>query len=517
MKFSDTGVVQQVPTDFEIIGKLLKNRPANEAFTERERTFLIAFEKWEKAREELEAIAGAWYDEQTIALSEWEQEGKKGKFNFPPWPELLYHSQESTGLLAEAETAFAALRLDYPSLPKTAPPKKLLPRPGPPLDMYGMTTGPASLAARRGLHGGAGFWTIDHAGMMLRTTPVKGQKEQVFAAYQPDGPRPLINWEDEEETNRAAERFLADLQKQVAKLGSDEADWFDLLLAVHMGINGQGQLRTRDDPSTWAAVQIDDLNRWRSRGKYKGFRNSRQETVHREALERVFALKVVWENAPKGYPKQQAILPYFDVTRLNVQAGFDGHMKTDRYQFFPRHWYDVEMGAYDGRAGMYIEAGLRVVVQIPPNKPTPKAIARYALSFWRMRASNGKGYSLTLRELHDKAGIDLPSWANERPTQYRTQFVEQLKQICDTKQEVALIRMPKIPEADRRGGLELWMNQEIEIAPHDEAAPALLNALSYLASKGEKGRQRQQAIEQSAEARLLALKKRHEERENKAN
>jgi len=389
-------------------------------------------------------------------------------------------------------------------------------------DVSPITTGPASLALRRAT-GGASFFEQEEDQMILRTTLWKGQQQEVHTVLTPPSLRPVFNWQ--EDASLAVHNYFSKAWDIANNLGPNEADWFDLLMSRHLD---GWQQRDRNDPKTWASVEEEDLKRARSHGKFRGMRDEKELVQHRQALERLFSFQLIWPAAQNRDPQGRAIMDYFEVIRFDTKLPLGGIWRSDSYRYFPMHWFDAEMMLFPGYTGMLFHAGLRFVLQIPPNKLMAKAVARYLLSFWRMRApkrTRGATYTLTLEELLDRSGVPIPKWALSRPSEFHKRFVDQLHQISAPGQirhfsdcGGALLLMPEItPPSTRRGALDKWLRQTITLEPHPEAPPALLQAIKDLEETGGKAHKKEEAVEIQARARLVASQNRKQLKEAGTN
>lgn len=387
------------------------------------------------------------------------------------------------------------------------------PTPASPLpgDVFALTTGPASQCLRRAC-GGTAFWETDPSGRLLRSLPPKAHHERVYAVAEPaHRPAAPVLDRSDPDARAAAHALLKDVWEGVARLGPDEADWFDLIVALHLGNNGAWRARAHRDPRTWVVVPISALKQARAKGRPNGFRDTAERHQHHGALLRLLELKLAWESAPPIYQKGggRDVFGYFDWARHEGEADLWGRLQVHSYRVFPTWWFETEMAACGGHTGMYFEAGLRQVLQIPPNKTIAKAVARYLVGgFWRQRATQGRGYALTLSELHDRAGIGLPDWAGRYPKRYAERFADQLRQIGDAGAECALLAPPVVAPADgTHRVLERWLSQPIELRPHAEAPALLWEAIRYLEARGARQSQRHEQACVQAEARRLAGKR----------
>ncbi len=380
-----------------------------------------------------------------------------------------------------------------------------------PGDVFPLPTGPASQGARRSC-GGPEFWQQDQELMALRTTPLPGQQERIRQVYEPAGEPPLLNRHDPA-AGAAARYYLREVRADVAQMGPDEADWFDLLVAMHLP---NWHRRTRDDPRTWVFVPVDALKRMRTCGHYKGFRDPGERSQHLRALQRVLRWKLVWESAPGGRESRETF-GYFESIRVDEPESDSGFHEVRGYRIFPTWWFEAEMLSSERHTPMFFESCPRMVLQIPPNKSIAKAISRHLVGgFWRQQATKGRGFTISIRDLHDRAGIALPDWASSDPKKYAERFIEQLRHISDPLREGSLIAMPQIALPDRRkGGWERWLKQEIELRPHPQAPAALLETIAHLEARGNANRKRQETVRINAEARHLAAKKRGKGAENR--
>ena len=253
-------------------------------------------------------------------------------------------------------------------------------------DVYPTSTGPASQSFRRGVTGGESFWQEDHGAAALRTKPIQGQKEEMYAICRPKADPPLVNYFAGEGAAIVSE-YLKPAWEVVREMGPDEADWFDLILARFLD---GWQQRDRDKPGTWAVVRIEDLKRARTKDGSKSFQSPQEREQHHAALRRLFGMKLVWESASAQQGKPRAeIFDYFHVTEIG-QPTLDGRWEVGAFRVYPTWWFDAEMLSDEGHTAMYFEAGLRAVLQIPPNKALRKpllAILSWLLASTRLRSA----------------------------------------------------------------------------------------------------------------------------------
>ena len=362
-------------------------------------------------------------------------------------------------------------------------------------DVFPVTTGPASLSLRRGT-GGKRFWGKHHNSVALRTTPPQGQTEEVYSVCYPSGDSPTDNYSIREGEADINEN-LRNAWGIVEKLGADEADWFDLIIATHLD---GWKLRNRDNPGTWVLAQVEDLKRARTKGKSNGYRDEYEREAHSAALRRLLSMKLVWQaaSAKQGKPNTEVEFDYFHFTEIRQQTP-EGSGNVTAFQIYPTWWFDAEMLSDDEHTPMYFQAGLKMVIQIPTNKAIAKAVARYLVGgFWRQRACDPKRldhrrYKISLAHLFDRAGVAVPEWAEKRPSQFAKQVQNQLKHLSYAAEcsglisgEGALISMPTLKAPDRKAGaFAHYMNQEVELRVHPDAPLHLRETILRLESRGK--------------------------------
>ena len=380
-----------------------------------------------------------------------------------------------------------------------------------PLDLFGEPTMSAAMALRRGVTGGRPMFTRDLKNAQVRSTsPVSAQADYPTVIFAPkDQSAPLVNWNDEEASNREMESYLAATWEQVAQLGPGEADWFDLILAEYM----QGwRQRDRNRPATGARIPIYGLKKYRTKGKYKGFDDTGERREHCAMLERLLSARLLWLHPQTG---RSIEMPYFEYTKAG-QTTTEGRTETTEYFIFPTLWFDLEMQQDNNRAAKYFAAASRMVIQIPANKEYAKAIGRFMWGFWRMRAADPKRsdddrYKITLSELFDRAGVVPPEWAKTDPSKWIKRLQAQLDEISDpcTAFEGALISRVVLPTPPRgKGGFDKWLRETIELRPHPKAPYEILQTIERLECRGKRAAALNSERQERAEVKLLAESKR---------
>ena len=392
-------------------------------------------------------------------------------------------------------------------------PLPALPRTPPLPDVFSTSTGPASQSLRRGVTGGESFWEEDHGAAALRTKPIQGQREEMYAVCRPKADPPLVNYFDAE-GEAVISGYLKPAWEAVRQMGPDEADWFDLILARFLD---GWQQRDRDKPGTWDVIRVEDLRRARTKDRSKSFQSPQEREQHHAALRRLLGMKLVWESASAQQGKPRAeMFDYFHFTE-GGQPTFDGRWEGKFYRVFPTWWFDAEMLSSGDHTPMYFEAGLRAVLQIPPNKALAKAVARYLVGgFWRQRAcdprrSDGGRYTISLFQLFDRAGVAVPEWAPKRPGQFAERVENQLRHISGALGggDGALLSMPTLTPPDgKAAAFARYLNQEVELRPHPAAPKALRDTIALLETQGKTQADHRRKVQMQANIRIAAEKKR---------